>query len=178
MKVRVSDINESGIHIETFKDPEWLENVPELYSGGKGAHLTSKIDIDLQLNKVLREVTVSGSVLFSIEAPCSRCLKTVKIELKPEINLILSPVGKIDEEDDDVEHETYSGDEVDISDYVREQIAMSLPLKIVCSESCMGLCANCGANLNDGQCDCPNERIDPRFAVLKNLKIQDHTGRK
>jgi len=178
MKVRVSDIRERGIHIETFRNPEWLDNVPELYSGDRNTKLTSKIDIDIQLNKVLREVTVSGSVVFSIATPCSRCLQTVKLELKPEINLLLTPVEKIDEEDDDIEHETYSGDEVDISNYIREQIAMSLPLKIVCSESCKGLCVSCGVNLNDERCTCPRNRVDPRFAVLKNLKIQDHTGRK
>ena len=171
MKVRVFDIKESGIHIETFKNPEWLEDAAELYSGDKSTRLTSRIDIDIQLNKVLREVIVSGSALFSIEAPCSRCLKTVKLELKPEINLLLTPVEMINEEDNDINHETYTGDEVDISDYIREQVAMSLPYKIVCSESCMGLCPICGVDLNDEQCTCASDRVDPRFVVLKNLKI-------
>lgn len=170
MKVRVFDIKESGLHIETFKNPEWLEGAAELYSGDKNTRLTSRIDIDIQLNKVLREVMVSGSVLFSIEALCSRCLKTVAIELKPEINLLLTPVEMIDEEED-IYHETYTGDEVDISDYIREQVAMALPYKVVCSESCMGLCPECGVDLNEEQCTCASDRVDPRFAVLKDLKI-------
>ena len=171
MKVRVSDIKESGIHIETFESPEWLVNVPELSDGDKNTKLTSRFDIDLRLHKVLREVTVSGNVRFSIEAPCSRCLKTVKLDLKPEVNLVLTPEESTGEEDDDVNHETYAGDEVDISDYIREQIAMSLPFKVVCSDKCKGLCPNCGVNLNDETCECDSQRIDPRLAVLKNLKI-------
>lgn len=170
MKVRVSDINEDGLRIETFENAEWLVNVPELSDGDKNTKLTSRFDIDLQLNKVLREVTVSGNVQFSIEAPCSRCLKTVKLDLKPEVNLVLTPKESIEEEDD-INHETYAGDEVDISDYLREQIAMSLPFKVVCSENCKGLCPSCGINLNDETCECNSHRIDPRLAVLKNLKI-------
>ena len=171
MKVRVSDINEDGIHIETFENPEWLVNVPELSDGDKNTKLTSRFDIDLQLNKGLREVTGSGNVQLSIEAPCSRCLKTVKLDLKPEVNLVLTPKESIEVEDDDINHETYVGDEVDISDYLREQIAMSLPLKVVCSENCKGLCPSCGVNLNDETCECDSQKIDPRLAVLKNLKI-------
>ncbi len=171
MKVRVSDISENGIHLETFENSEWLVNVPELSNGDKNTKLTSRFDIDLQLNKVLREVTVSGNVAFSIEAPCSRCLKTVKLDLKPEVNLVLTPEESTGEEDEDINHETYVGDEVDISDYIREQIAMSLPFKVVCSETCKGLCPSCGINLNDEKCECDSHKIDPRLEVLKNLKI-------
>ena len=171
MKVRVSDIKEGGVHIETFENPEWLVNVPELIGGDKNTQLTSKFDIDLELTKVLREVTVSGNVRFSIEAPCSRCLKPVELDLNPEVNLVLTPEESIDEEDDDVNHETYAGDEVDISDFIREQIAMALPVKVVCAEDCKGLCQNCGVNLNVEQCECETKSIDPRLEVLKNLKI-------
>ncbi len=171
MIVRVSDINENGVHIETFENSEWLVNVPELSKGDRNTKLTSGFDIDLQVNKVLREVAVSGNVQFSIEAPCSRCLQTVKLDLKPEVNLVLTPKESTGEEDDDLNHETYVGDEVDISGYIREQIAMSLPFKVVCTEDCKGLCSSCGINLNNENCECESQRIDPRLAVLKNLKI-------
>ena len=171
MKVRVSDIDESGLHIVTHESPEWLVNVPEIIDNAGTAHLTSKFDIDLWLNKVLREVTVSGSVGFSIESPCSRCLKTVKADLRPEVNLVLTPEDKAGEEENDLNHETYLGDEVDIGDFIRELIAMSLPLKVVCSEDCRGLCPDCGVDLNEVKCDCDSARIDPRLEVLKNFKI-------
>ncbi len=171
MKVRVSDIKENGIHIETLANPEWLVIVPELIDGDKNTRLTSKFDINIQLNKVLRDVQVSGSVGFSIEAPCSRCLKRVKLDLKPEFNFVLTPNKGIDEEDENINQETYSGDEVDISNYIREQVAMSLPFKTVCKDDCKGLCPDCGINLNNEQCECESEWIDPRLSVLKNLKI-------
>jgi DUF177 domain-containing protein len=174
MKVRVSEIKESGVHIETFENPEWLVNVPELLTGDTNLQLTSRFDIDLQLNKVLKEVMVSGNVQFSIEATCSRCLKTVKLDLKPEVNLVLIPREGVEDKDENINHETYIGDEVDIGGYIREQIAMSLPFKVVCTENCKGLCSNCGLNLNTEQCDCESEQVDPRLSVLKDLKIKDY----
>lgn len=170
MKISVSGIGDDGIHIHEQMDPSWLENVPELSSGEEGTRLISNIDIDIELTRVLREITILGNVSFSIESPCSRCLEAVELDLKPEIRLVLSPSDKIQDEEDE-NHETYSGEEIDISDYLRERIAISLPVKVICSEECRGLCPKCGINLNKETCDCEKDRIDPRFAALKKLKI-------
>jgi len=95
----------------------------------------------------------------------------VKIELNAMISLVLSPGNKLSEEDKDIEHEAYHGDEIELSGYLMEQVAISLPVKVVCKEDCKGLCALCGANLNTEICACNREQFDPRFSVLKNLKI-------
>ncbi len=169
--LRASDITEHGVRIEALEEPEWLVNLPELWSEGDEYKPLSKISIDLQVTRVLKEISVIGNITLSIQSPCSRCVEPVKIELKPLVSLVLSPSDKIKEEDQDLEHETYQGDEIDISNYLREQIAISLPQKVVCSEECKGLCTTCGANLNNESCSCDKDQIDPRFAILKDLKI-------
>ena len=40
----------------------------------------------------------------------------------------------------------------------------------LCKPDCAGLCSNCGANLNEGPCNCDKEDVDPRFAALRSLK--------
>lgn len=170
MRIRVSDIKDEGLHIETHMNPKWLDNIPELWSGKENTRLVSDIDIDLELTRVLREISVIGKISFSIEAPCSRCLETVRQDFMPEIRFLVSPSYKISDEED-LNHEIYSGDEVNLSNYLREQIAMTLPVKVICSDDCKGLCPNCGANLNKEMCDCDKDWIDPRFAALKKLKI-------
>ena len=169
--LRVSDLTEDGVHIEAVEQPQWLVNLPELWSENSDLKLVSNIGIDLIVTRVLKEVTVNGDIRLSIEAPCSRCLEPVKIELNPPVYLVLSPGNKLTGEDDDLDHETYQGDEIDLSNYIMEQVAISLPVKVVCSEDCKGLCSNCGNNLNLEMCTCDKEQVDPRFAVLKNLKI-------
>ncbi|TDI99044.1 MAG: DUF177 domain-containing protein [Candidatus Dadabacteria bacterium] len=171
MKLRVSNISESGVHIKALEEPEWLVNLPELCSEGDGIRFLSKIGIDLQVTRVLKEVTVTGNVHLSIQTSCSRCVEPVRIELSPYVSLVLSPADKISDEDDDLEHETYRDDEIDLSNYLMEQIAISLPIKVVCNEDCKGLCTICGTNLNQETCTCESEKVNPKFAILKNLKI-------
>ena len=169
--LRASDITEHGVRIEALEEPQWLENLPELWSEGDEFSLLSKIRIDLKVTRVLKEITVIGDMRLSIQSPCSRCVEPVKIELNPLVSLVLSPSDKIKEDSEDLEHETYQGDEIDISNYLREQVAISLPQKVVCSEECKGLCSSCGTNLNNEDCSCEKDQIDPRFAILKDLKI-------
>jgi uncharacterized protein len=173
MKITVSDISERGLHIVTSRKPEWLVNIPELVSGEGDAHLSSNLNFNLTVTKVLKEVSVNGEIWFSIECPCARCLTDVDLTLRPEVKLLLSP-GYVSREDDDAEdlhHETYSGDEIDLGNYLREVIAMSLPIKVLCRDGCEGLCISCGANLNFEECSCKRDWVDPRLEVLRNVKI-------
>ncbi|HSE84143.1 MAG TPA: DUF177 domain-containing protein [Thermodesulfobacteriota bacterium] len=173
MKIKVSDISETGLHILTFRKPEWLINVPDLISGEDGTNLSSNLNFDLRVTRVLKEVAVQGKIWFSIESPCARCLRDVDLIITPEVNLVLSPGNVSDEKDNkgDIQHEAYSGDEIDLGDYLREVITMSLPIKVLCDEECRGLCASCGANLNTRECSCREDWVDSRFGVLRNLKI-------
>lgn len=52
-----------------------------------------------------------------------------------------------------------------------DALLLAVPAKVLCSETCAGLCPRCGKNLNEGPCSCSDESIDPRWDVLKNLKL-------
>ena len=171
MRIKVSDIGESGLHIATFRKPEWLSNVPELASDDGDIHLSSNLNFDLHLVKILKEITVRGKAWFSIEAPCARCLRDVDLILTPEVKLTLLPEHIPHEVDGDIGFEAYTGDEIDLGGYLRETVAMSLPLKVLCQEDCKGLCPHCGADLNLGACSCKDDWVDPRFTALRNLRF-------
>jgi uncharacterized protein len=71
---------------------------------------------------------------------------------------------------DDLDVSIYDGEKIDLTDLVREQILLDLPTQILCQEDCKGLCQKCGANLNEVNCNCEENEIDPRWSALKNLK--------
>jgi uncharacterized protein len=50
---------------------------------------------------------------------------------------------------------------------------LQVPMKILCSEECKGLCPNCGVNLNTGSCNCRREMTDERLAALKNFRVKN-----
>jgi len=48
----------------------------------------------------------------------------------------------------------YDGDGLELSEVLREQILLSLPMQRVCGEGCKGICPVCGQNRNLVECLC------------------------
>ncbi len=60
---------------------------------------------------------------------------------------------------------------LDLEDIARQQLYMALPVRQLCSEQCLGICSQCGGNLNDRSCDCTRDTKDNPFGALAALKI-------
>jgi uncharacterized protein len=58
---------------------------------------------------------------------------------------------------------------LDLAEAIREYALLEMPMQVFCREDCKGLCPTCGADLNEGPCDCRNDEGDERFAALKSL---------
>jgi uncharacterized protein len=61
---------------------------------------------------------------------------------------------------------------LDFSPIVREDMLLSMPMRLLCRPDCKGLCPKCGKNLNEGPCDCPPDDGNPRLSSLDQLKGQ------
>jgi uncharacterized protein len=72
-------------------------------------------------------------------------------------------------DDEDLETSYYRDDQIDLSELLREQFYLALPMKPLCRDDCRGLCPECGINLNAGTCTCAPTWEDPRLAALKEL---------
>ena len=108
---------------------------------------------------------VEGTMRFSYEATCARCTKVFPVEIT---TVFREPFSKVADEDAYV----FTGDRLDISDMLRDAALLALPMRSLCREDCKGLCPNCGADLNDGDCGCETHTDSP-FAVLKMLEITE-----
>jgi uncharacterized protein len=149
----------------------------------------NEIDLESERAKVVGNVLVSGELKCSaaktdvkgwIKAPleidCTRCL--TPIEHRLDVAFDATFVGKemfpeakeTHLEAADLDTDVIEGNELDLTQVVREQIMLSLPEQVLCREDCRGICPTCGADLNDGDCKCGGEEIDPRWAALKDLK--------
>ena len=118
--------------------------------------------------------TVSVPVAFS----CSRCLVDYDSLIDCNFTIFFRKDVKdyIDEDEielgeQDLISSTYSGDEIDLTHEIEEQVAMEIPLKPLCSQSCKGLCQVCGIDLNSSQCSCSNETVSLKFSALKDFKV-------
>ena len=78
-------------------------------------------------------------------------------------------VTKLENEDyDDPWTFELDGDQADLDDILTTAVVLNMDSKLLCSEDCQGLCPKCGADLNEGPCDCTPE-LDARWAALQQF---------
>jgi len=73
-------------------------------------------------------------------------------------------------DDDELNFEFFDGEVIEVDRLVAEQIFLSLPFKVLCSETCRGICPGCGVNLNLEPCRCKTDSKGSAFAKLESLK--------
>jgi uncharacterized protein len=119
--------------------------------------------------------SVSGRCAAEGRLTCSRCLEPVEWSVDENFSLEyrLPTLAPVDAESGldggELDVAFLQGEELDLSELAAEQVLLSLPMRIVCRPDCAGLCARCGANLNNEEgCGCEPE-IDPRWGALADL---------
>jgi len=113
-------------------------------------------------------ILVQGQVATTVELACSRCGETVPfpVEAVFEENYAHHPQPV---SADGEECHVFQGDEIQIFPQVAQAILLELPMKVLCRQSCQGLCPECGANLNVSKCRCAGSTVDPRLMALQKL---------
>jgi uncharacterized protein len=122
---------------------------------------------NLVLTRTDQHILVAGTLETATRAECVRCLDSfdqpLVLQLE-ELFALKSGPQVVDR------HYVVAADgTIDLTSPLREQVLLAQPIKPVCRPDCAGLCATCGRNLNEGQCECKDESIDPRLAALKAL---------
>ncbi len=187
MRVNIDEIKEAGL------DRSWdvtREQTDEMVAGDRaGYRARGPTHVDARLEKFERRVRVSAHAKAALTVACGRCLSPVSLDVPVDFELTLVPSDEYDDERraakdhgskpvggsfdaKDAEEDTYAGKVIDLDPVVREQLLLALPAYPVCKDDCKGLCPVCGANLNDRECGCDRHVPDPRWAGLRNVKLQ------
>jgi uncharacterized protein len=146
--------------------------------GSESIQQVGPLDWSASAERAGDEIRIAGSVKASIELPCSRCLEPAKIAISKPFDLFFrqrdEDMFDEDEEVELTESDTrtafFTGTQLAISDILREQILLALPMKALCTVDCKGLCPHCGTNLNSGKCTCPKENFSPHMGTLLEIK--------
>ena len=125
------------------------------------------------------EYVAEGSVKFAADFECSRCLDPYPFAATSAFHVRFRPRPEITEENEEVEItqpeeldvEFYSERTVPLRDFAIEQLQLSIPMKPLCNENCLGLCPECGANRNKQQCGCAAP-ADARWGALADIRDQ------
>lgn len=97
---------------------------------------------------------------------CARCMKEITVPVRFELD---ENLAREDEGASDEDVIIFSDATFEIDGIVQDSFLMNVEGKYLCKEDCKGLCPNCGKDLNEGECGCQDENIDPRWAALLDI---------
>ena len=129
----------------------------------------------VRLLRTQRGILVRGGLHTELELICGRCLSVfdypVALNIDEEYISTVDVVGGALLPSSD-EPGAFTIDEhhvIDLTEAARQYVLLAIPIKPLCRKGCAGLCQGCGHNLSQGPCDCPGQKIDPRWSELSKL---------
>ena len=130
------------------------------------------------LSRSLGEIRIQGKLAVTVNASCDRCLEPAAVGLDKRFDLVYMPSDGVNGAGEDeideaaIEVGYYEGGGIRLNDVLREVVLLALPMQLICSEACRGICPSCGQNRNQQDCGCHPEPVDDRWSKLKNLKAE------
>ena len=168
MKIRLATLHEGRNPIELEGDLEEMDL-------DRWFKPLSPIVFEGSVDRFGETITVRGDVRTTVQEVCGRCAREFEHPLSVEILVFSDRQGSDSpEEEADLERDGHlvyhDGVLLDVGPPIRESLALAAPISPLCSETCQGLCAGCGADLNTEACRCTEPRVDPRWQALKDQK--------
>lgn len=157
MYINLSDLKEIGSRKKVSLELEFHD----LEFVNREIEIEKPIELELEVFNTSDSFVVEGKLKAELILSCSRCLQKYS-----------SPV-ELDISEDVLKSEMEDEEELYLDEIVVDNIILSLPMKPLCSDKCKGICPECGQDLNEGECDCEVEVLDPRLAKLKDFYNED-----
>jgi len=142
--------------------------------------LAAPIEGEVRLSRTGRSILARAELRTALEEHCSRCLiplvapvvVRVDEEALPSIDLLTGQPLDLTSEPEALRLDDHH--ELDLTEPVREAIALAEPIRSLCRPDCRGLCATCGTDLNADPSHRHGEpEIDPRLAALAEWRPAD-----
>jgi uncharacterized protein len=104
-----------------------------------------------------------------LSGPCMRCLEAAAPVTGVDVREVHQPGGG----EELTSPYISEGDELDLAAWARDAYALALPVQVLCTPECAGLCPECGTNLNAAGPQHHHDRApDPRWAKLRELRFE------
>ncbi len=159
-----------------------LDEAAERANGVLEAH---NLRGDAKVTRLGDGLLVQGDVLADVLVECSRCLEEFSVPVDAYLEEQFQSTYDVDTGHavhraepaaDDTAFQIDQNHLMDLTEPVRQALLVALPMKPLCREDCKGICAECGANLNEGDCGHKAEKTDDRWAGLRVLNLEDFSS--
>jgi uncharacterized protein len=126
---------------------------------------------DVTLTNTGTAIIGMGRVSLPVLATCARCLAEFPVIIEGEVDGFYIRPGQEEGLPEEQQIEYIDGEhQVDILPAVMAALILEAPFAPLHDEACAGICASCGADLNEGPCTCREASDDSHpFAALQGL---------
>lgn len=168
MQKNLSEILSNPIKVENFSTEITFDT---LNFQGNIYTVVYKTPVTLTASSVgKKKIHLTGGFTIHFSIPCDRCLEDVLLKFTIDIDRIIDfGMSEEDKRKELNEMSFIEGSNLDIDMLVYDEILLVLPMKVICSEDCKGICNICGTNLNKNTCDCDTTVLDPRMSVIHDI---------
>ncbi|MDR3563858.1 MAG: DUF177 domain-containing protein [Negativicutes bacterium] len=166
MKINVNQVRQTVGERQSF---HFVQPAAKFADGSDQLWLDGQLEVVGEVVNTGQHLLVEGQVTGTAHADCHRCLREFRNPVTIPFAETFRPEPTPDSKSEGEEAIFFSGDEIDLTDLIRETVFLAEPIKMLCSEACKGLCRECGVDLNQVSCGCNSDSLDPRLEVLKNL---------
>jgi uncharacterized protein len=141
---------------------------PVKIAGQTYAIASDGVDTTLDVSRTIGGYALRLRFDAPVSGACMRCMSDARPVMTVDAREVDQP-GDAEEL-----HSPYlEAGVLDLAAWSRDALVLAMPAQIVCREECKGLCAICGADLNEAD---PDEHRhadagDPRWAKLRDLKL-------
>ena len=152
---------------EEYRDEVELDLEPFELGGERYLPVPGTVPAELAITKASTGTLFQLSFAARLHGPCYRCLgdAVLEVPIAAREYQATNPEGS-----DELRTPYLVDDNLDLSGWARDAIALALPDKILCRPDCAGLCAVCGKNLNEEPHTHEEEPTDSRWAALEGLR--------
>ncbi|VAX37952.1 FIG01269488: protein, clustered with ribosomal protein L32p [hydrothermal vent metagenome] len=133
MKVLIKDIHPGGIEIIQDVSADIVDKTE-----GEQIKFTTPFEVKAKLKKTEGSILADIDVTGEYHSVCARCLENIN-ESWHEDFFVSIPIER-------------NTEFVELEDSIRQEIFLNLPARTLCTETCKGLCPDCGINLNNESC--------------------------
>jgi DUF177 domain-containing protein len=151
---------------EQYRDELEVELPAFAFGGQRYVPVPEKVPAAFEITRANTGTVFTLAFTARLHGPCYRCLgdAVLEVPIRAREYQAESP------EDEQMTTPYVVGNNLEVSQWARDAVALALPDKILCRADCAGLCGECGKNLNDEPHTHEKQHGDPRWAALEALR--------
>jgi uncharacterized protein len=152
---------------DEHRDAVSVELEPFELGGQRYLPVPHEVEAELTLVQATTGLDMRLGFAVRLHGPCMRCLGDAVVDVSIDAREYHADDAGADEE---LRSEYVVEDQIELTAWARDAIALALPEQILHAPDCAGLCPVCGKDLNVEPHTHEDVVTDPRWATLEELK--------